>query len=185
VFIELVPTPTAHVAKYCCIECIEKFIHFIENLPTYTRAGTRFTVKEGAQQYLLEAISRGPEECEFSVDAKFRTISWCLQRGFSPSCEIFDNTFPYSAEQLGFLSSYSCLPYGFDLWRYSSMGLWREIRAIYDNLPDEDARGRSAFTKDMYKELLGSMLIPYEVRNALLTYSRLDEDCISVIILYL
>jgi hypothetical protein len=187
----MVHTPTAEIARYCCIKCIEKAMHFIDNLPEHKRENFYLSAKKSAQKFLVECVSYGPNDFkyQFSVDTKFQAISWFLERGFPRCSQIFEFTFPYSCDQLKILASYGAFPSGFNLLNYEMAGLWEEIRTIYRNIPDTyfEQDGTVSNNEFLKKVMYETTIYPHDL--PIVTKSSLDDylvdDCIRLVIEYL
>jgi len=184
-----VHTPTSEIARFCCVECIEKHMNFIHDLPEHKRQHYPLSAKESAKQLVVECISYGPRNFryQFSTDVKFRAIAWCLERGFPPCSQIFEFTFPFSSEQLRFLASYGAFPTGMNLLQYECANLWHEIRTSYNNIPDTTTSGGVIIDNRPRKEEMSQVIYRHDFPIIVFVSlnPHLVNDCIGIVMEFL
>lgn len=125
-------TSAAHCAQYACIPCIKRAIHTVDNLPDDPRPDHKLSSRKSAGRAIVRIIA----DSHARKSDKIAAILWCLDRGFLPSQQIFEQMFPLNPKRLAQLAKRGAVPNKDNLNVYAGFSLWKHIEAIRNNVPE-------------------------------------------------
>lgn len=153
--------PLTEAADSACIHCISKHIDCLNYIEDVPRNQIPLTCLEVTHTIILQNISYNKI---VSTQAKFEAMIWCLERGFRCASDIFEFTYPFTANQLAQLTKFAVFPHNNNLKRYIDDNKWDELKAIHLNLPELYLEYSGVWTDTkVYRESLGVLIYKHEL----------------------
>jgi hypothetical protein len=154
-------TPTSDASHIACIDCLEEYAHFVDDLPWRCRAEYyHIYPRESASKFVIECISRGTAPSW----QKFKAIKWCIRWGWKPWEQVFEFV-NWNIKQTRWLVIHGCIPSWDKIEEMIQQRKFTHLKTILRHMPVEtfDSTYRFFVSTKLREQFIHGIIVQSEI----------------------